>query len=311
MKKFILTILTFSLFAIYCYGQKVNNPKIEKVFLDKSDSTKNYYTIIYPPKLPWAGYIFLVPGFGENAESVLQQTDLPNKLAQNGILTIIPTFQDGVLSFGVDSLSQQTFDRILKDVTSKHKLIGQKFYVGGFSIGGSCVIKYAENSTIKPTAVFAIDPPLDFERFYNSAKRDIRLSKDNEANQENIYMVDRLEKETGGNPNTNLAEYYNLSPYSFSDTTQTAIKTLINMPLRIYTEPDVDWWLRERNADLTNMNATECSAMINELNRLGNENAKLITTQNKGYRKPDNQRHPHSWSIVNNDELIEWLLKQK
>ena len=234
-----------------------------------------------------------------------------NKLALNGILTIIPTFQDGVLSLGVDSLSQQTFDKILKDVTSKHKLIDQNFYVGGFSIGGSCAIKYAQNSIIKPIAVFAIDPPLDFERFYNSAKRDIRLSKESEASQENIYMIDRLEKETGGNPLTHLAQYYNISPYSFTDTAQTEIKKLINVPLRIYTEPDINWWLKQRGADFTSMNATECSAMINELNRLGNQNAELITTENKGYRKPDNRRHPHSWSIVDNDELIKWLLKQK
>lgn len=311
MKKFLVTVLTYSLFAFYCNGQKVNNPKLEKVFLDKSDSTKNHYTIIYPQKLPWTSYIFLIPGFGENAESVLQQTDLPNKLAQNGILTIIPTFQDGVLSFGVDSLSQQAFDRILKDVTSKHKLVDQKFYVGGFSIGGSCALKYAENSRIKPTAVFAIDPPLDFERFYNSAKRDIRLSKESEANQENIYMIDRIEKETGGNPFKYLSEYYKISPYSFSDTTQNEIKKLLNIPLRIYTEPDINWWLKERGADFTSMNATECSAMINELNRLGNKNAELIITQNKGYRKPDNRKHPHSWSIVDNAELIKWLLKQK
>ena len=311
MNRLILIILAFSLFSINCNGQIVIIPKIEKVFLDETDKTKNCYTIIYPPKLPWTGYIFLIPGFGETAENVLQQTDLPNKLALNGILTIIPTFQDGVLSFGVDSLSQQSFNKILKDVTSKHKLIDQKFYVGGFSIGGSCVIKYAENAEIKPTAVFAIDPPLDFERFYNSAKRDIRLSKDNEANQENVYMIERLEKETGGSPTTNLAEYYNISPYSFSDTTQSAIKKLIKMPLRIYTEPDINWWLKERGADFTSMNATECSAMINELNRLGNQNAELITTQNKGYRKPDNRRHPHSWSIVDNEKLIKWLLKHK
>lgn len=311
MNRLFLIILTFSLFANNCNGQKATNPKIEKVFLEKADTTKNYYTIIYPSKLPWTGYIFLIPGFGETAEKVLQQTDLPNKLALNGILTIIPTFQDGVLSFGVDSLSQQSFDKILKDVTSKHKLIDQKFYVGGFSIGGSCAIKYAENSPIKPTAVFAIDPPLDFERFYNSAKRDIRLSKENEANEENVYMINRLEKETGGSPTTNLTEYYNISPYSFSDTTQRAIKKLMKLPLRIYAEPDINWWLKERGADFTSMNATECSAMINELNRLGNQTAELITTQNKGYRQPENGRHPHSWSIVDNDELIKWLLKQK
>jgi esterase/lipase len=254
--------------------------------------------------------MFLIPGFGETAETVLQQTDLPKKLAKNGILTIIPTFQDGVLSFGVDSLSQQNFDRMLNDVTSKYELAKQKFYVGGFSIGGSCAIKYAENSTVKPTAVFAIDPPLDFERFYNSAKRDIRLSKNSEASKENVYMIDRLEKETGGSPQTNIAAYYNLSPYSFSDTAQTAIKKLVDIPLRIYTEPDINWWLKERGADFTSMNATECSAMINELNRLGNQKAEFITTQNKGYRKPDNRRHPHSWSIVDNNALIKWLLKQ-
>lgn len=307
----LLIFLTFSLFAINCNGQKASNPKIEKVFLDKSDSTKNCYTIIYPPKLPWTGYLFLMAGFGETAEGVLQQTDLPKKLAQSGILTIIPTFQDGVLSLGVDSLSQQSFDRILKDVTSKHKLLNLKFYVGGFSIGGSCAIKYAENSTVKPTAVFAIDPPLDWERFYNSSKRNIRLSKSNEASQESLYMIDRLEKETGGSPITNLSAYYKLSPYSFSDTTQIAIKKIVTIPLRIYTEPDVNWWLKERGEDFTSMNATECSSMINELNRLGNQKAQLITTQNKGYRKPDNSRHPHSWSIADNDELIIWLLEQK
>lgn len=310
MKSLLLIILTFSFFASYCIAQKAAKPKIEKVYLDLTDTTKNGYTIFYPPKLPLKGYLFLIPGFGETAENIVQQTNLPNTLALNGIMTIIPTFQDGVLSLGVDSKSQQSFENIINDVTSKHKLIDQKMYVGGFSIGGSCAIKYAENAKMKPTAVFAIDPPLDFERFYKAAKRDIRLSKNREPNPENVYMIDRLEKETGGSPTTNLAEYYQLSPYSFSDTTQTAIKKIGHLPLRIYTEPDIQWWLKERGADGSSMNATECSAMINELNRLGNPKATLITTQNKGYRKPDHRRHPHSWSIVNNDELIKWLLQQ-
>ena len=307
----LLIILIFELFAINCNGQKLSNPKIEKVFLDDSDTTKNCYTIIYPPKIPWSGYLFLIPGFGETAERVLQQTDLPKKLALNGILTIIPTLQDGVLSLGVDSLSQQTFKIILKDITTKHKLTDQRFFVGGYSIGGSCALKYAENSTVKPAAVFAIDPPLDFERFYYSAKREIRLSKSIEACEESVYMIERLEKETGNSPATNLSEYYKLSPYSFSDTTQTAIKKIITVPIRIYTEPDINWWLKERGADFSNMNATECSAMINELYRLGNHKAELIITQNKGYRQPDNSRHPHSWSIVDTNELIKWLLIQE
>ena len=310
MNKIFLIILTFSIFVLKSYGQKESNIKIEKVFLEKEDTTKNFYTIIYPPNIPWKGYCFLIPGFGETEENIFIQTDLPKKLALNGILTIIPTFQDGVLSLKVDSLSQQTFYRILNDVTSKHKLIDLRFFVGGFSIGGSCAFKYAENDLIKPDAIFAIDPPLDFERYYNSAKRDIRLSYD-EVNQENVYMVNRLSKETGGSPITHLSEYYKLSPYSYSDTTQTAIKKLLNIPIRIYSEPDINWWLKERGADFTNMNVTDCSAMINELNRLGHPNVELITTQNKGFRKPNNKKHPHSWSIVNSDNLIKWLLNQK
>lgn len=309
--KFTLIVMTFSLLSFGCIGQKLNNLKVEKVYLEKADTTKNHYTIIYPPNLPWKGYMFLIPGLGQTAENVLQQTELPKKLALNGILTIIPTFQDGVFSFGVDSLSQQSFNRILIDVTSKHKLVDQKFYVGGFSIGGSCAVKYAENPTIKPTAIFAIDPPLDFERLYNSSKREIRLSVNKSSDEERVYTIEKLEKEMGGSPKTALKNYHRISPYSFNDTTQTNIKNLIELPLRIYAEPDINWWLKENAVDFTGMNVTECSAMINELNRLGNTKAELIITQNKGYRKPDNSKNPHSWSIVDDNELIEWLFKQK
>ena len=311
MKRLFFTFLTLLLFGINCSAQKTNIPNIKKVYLDNTDTTKNFYTIIYPPKLPWTGYIFLVAGFGETAEKVLQQTDLPKKLALNGILTIIPTFQDGVLSFGVDSLSQQSFGRILKDVTTRHKLIDQPFYLGGYSIGGSCILKYAEESDIKPNAVFAIDPPIDFEQMYNSSKRNLRLSVNTESNGESVFLLKKIKEIMNGTPENAIANYKKISPYSFSDTSQTAIKKLLKVPLRIYTEPDIHWWMKERGMDYTSMNSTLHSAMINELNRHGNRNAKLIITLNKGYRKSDNNRHPHSWSIVDNDELIKWLQKQK
>lgn len=289
----------------------VFSQKTETVSLDKNDPTKNCYTIIYPDVLPCKGYLFLIPGFGENAERMLLQTNLPIEAAKSGLLTIIPSLQDGVLSFGVDSVSQQTLQKIVDDVVAKQKLSSLNFFIGGFSIGGSTAIKFAENAKIKPKAAFAIDPPLDFERFYRSALRDLRLTTDGNENQENVYIGMRIQEIMGGTPETALANYYAVSPYSFTDESQTAVKKLVNVPLRIYSEPDIAWWMKERNADLTNMNITDCSAMINELNRLGNQQAVLITTQNKGFRKPDNKRHPHSWSIVDNPELIQWLLQQK
>lgn len=310
MKKINITLLAL-LFLTNVHGQKM-----EKTYLDEKDSTSNCYTTIYPSELPWTGFLFLIPGLGQKAEDVLIQTDLPKLASQNGILVIIPTFKTGVLSFGVDSLSQQSFKDILIDVTNKHKLLDQRLFVGGFSIGGSCAIKFAELASsekykIKPAAVFAIDPPLDFERFYYSRKRDMRLSAPAKPSEEAVFMIDKIEKEMKGNPETARANFYKISPYSFSDVNQTAIKTLLKTPLRIYTEPDVNWWIKERGGDFSGMNALDASAMINELIKLGHKNASLITTDKKGFRKPENRRHPHSWSIVDNPELIKWMLSQK
>ena len=303
MCKYLLTVLSF-FFLTGAFGQK-----IEKVYLDKSDTTRFCYTIIYPPSLPWQGYLFLVAGFGETAGDVLIQTDLPLEAAKRGILTIIPTFQDGVSSFGFDNVSQQTFHRIIEHVTDNHKLKDLPYYLGGFSIGGSAIIKYAETATEKPKAVFAIDSPLDFERFYNSTKRDVVLFGKGVPIEDNIYLhlLSGIERIMGGTPRTALENYHKISPYSLSDTTQSAIKELVDVPVRIYIEPDIQWWLDERKTDVSGLNIIDCSAMINELRRLGNDNAVLIATQDKGYRRPDNKRHPHSWSIVDNDELIEWL----
>lgn len=310
MTKIIITFLTFFILTFGCYAQNTTNLKTEKVFLD-IDTTKNFYTVIFPSKLPIKGYIFLLPGFSETAERVLQQSSLASQLAKSGLLTIIPTLQDGVFSFGIDDSSQQSFEKIVTDVRKKNKLIDQPFYLGGYSIGGSCILKYAEDVDKKPNAVFTIDPPIDFEQMYHSSKRNLRLSVNTQPNGESIFLVKKIKEIMNGTPENSIANYHKISPYSFSDTSQTAIKKLLKVPLRIYTEPDIDWWMKERGMDYTSMNSTFHSAMINELNRLGNKNATLITTQNKGYRKPDNSKHPHSWSIVDNEDLIKWLLKQK
>lgn len=304
------------LIAAFCCFLKSYSQKTEKVFLDKNDPSHECYTAILPDKSPVVGYLVLIPGFGETAERVMQQTDLPLRCAEKGILTIIPTLTDGVMSFGVDDSSQKSLTAIIADASKKFNLAARQFYIGGFSIGGSAAVKYAEialsgNFKNKPAAIFAIDPPLDFERFYNSAQRDLRLSAGSQPNQENVYMVGRIEQVMGGTPVDALKSYHAISPYSYSDTEQKAIKSLVNIPIRLYSEPDVNWWIENRNADFSAMNVLDGSAMVNELRRLGNRQAELVLTENKGYRKPDNKRHPHSWSIVDSEGLISWLLGNK
>jgi hypothetical protein len=260
--------------------------------------------------------MFLVPGMFQKPEDVLKQTELPKIAARQGILTIIPTFATGISSLGIDTATQASFLNILHEVTSRHKLTDKPFYAGGFSIGGTCVLKYAElafsnNYPIKPAAIFAIDSPLDFERMYNISIKEKRFADtDKDLLAEITYLLKRFEKEFGGAPADFLPLYYKGSPYSFSDTTQQAIKPLIGLPIRLYTEPDVHWWLK-MGVDYSGMNAFDFAAMVNDLKRMGSKKATLITTTNKGYRKPDNQRNPHSWSIVEPNELVKWLLGQK
>ena len=231
-------------------------------------------------------------------------------------MTIIPILKTGPLYFGSDTASQQSLKELIEFVAAKYKLQGKDFYIGGFSIGGTCVVKYSElaiqnNYPIKPKAVFAVDPPLDWQRFYNTAKRVVRLSNPGQVNEEVTYMIDRIKKEMGGTPETALENFYNNSPYSFSDTTQRAIKPLIKTPIMIISEPDIYWWLSQRGYDYSYINITDQAAMINELQKLGNDKAILITTTNKGYRKPNNDRHPHSWSIADPEQTIKWLQSQK
>ncbi|QHT67195.1 alpha/beta hydrolase [Rhodocytophaga rosea] len=305
----------FLLLAVFictsCYSQK-----IETVYLNPKDSTSSFYIIVYPPKLPGSGFMFLMPGMFQKPQEVIQQTELPKIAARQGILTIIPVFSTGISTLGIDTATQASFREMLNHVTSRHKLIDQRFYVGGFSIGGTCAIKYAQlalshNYPIKPSAVFAIDAPLDFERMYNTSVREMRSAgMDKDLLAENTYMLKRYEKEFGGPPSDFLPYYHKGSPYSFSDTTHQTLQPLIHVPIRLYTEPDVQWWLKA-GVDYSGMNAFDCAAMTNDLHRMGSKKVMLISTTNKGYRKPGNKRNPHSWSIAEPNDLVKWLLAQR
>lgn len=310
MQRLALSISGF-LFISLSFGQKQ-----ETVYLNSKDSAINFYIAVVPESMPVKAFMFLLPGLGGTPQDILQQTDLPRYAAKQGILIVMPVSSSGTLYFGIDNASQQSLSDQIQSVVNKYQLQGKDFYIGGFSIGGSCAVKYAElavknNTAVKPKAVFGIDPPLDFERYYNAAKRVTRLSVNIPVMQEIPFMIDKIEKEMKGTPKTALENFYNASPYSFSDTTQRAVKNLTNTPIMLITEPDVQWWLSQRGYDYSFMNVIDQAAMINELLRLGNNKAVLTTTNNKGYRKPNNTRHPHSMSIVESEQLVSWLLSQK
>lgn len=307
--QWITALIPALLLPILSIGQR-----IETTYLNANDSTKSMYVAVVPEQEEASALLVLLGGYGNTPQDVLDQTGIPMHAAQQGILTVIPLLATGATAFGSDAASQRSLKEMIELVVAKYHMKDKDLYVGGFSIGGTCAVRYAElavqeHHAVKPTAVFAINPPLDWERYYNAAKRVLRLSPPDQVNAEVPYMLERIEQEMDGTPTTALANYRTRSPYSFSDTAQTAIKNLIGTPIMIVSEPAIDWWLEERGYDCSYNNITDQSAMINELRKLGNTRAVLVTTTDKGYR-PDGMRHPSSWSIADPQTVITWLRSQ-
>ena len=80
--------------------------------------------------------------------------------------------------------------------------------------------------------------------------------------------------------------------------------SLREVPVRYYIEPTEDWWLNQRRTDVLGLNIIAGTCFINNLRLIGNDNADLILTRDRGYRKSTGQKHPHSWTIVDNKNLL-------
>ncbi|CAM4156089.1 hypothetical protein ZONE111904_04865 [Zobellia nedashkovskayae] len=81
---------------------------------------------------------------------------------------------------------------------------------------------------------------------------------------------------------------------------------LKNIAVRTYHDVDIAWRLQNRFQSAKNQNFIATSELIKRLLILGNEQAEFIQTLGTGYRS-DGQRHPHSWSIIDEAECIEWV----
>ena len=79
------------------------------------------------------------------------------------------------------------------------------------------------------------------------------------------------------------------------------------MPVRLYTDLDVNYLLNERHRSAYDWNGIDIIAMINDLKMMGNPDANVIVSMGKGKRL-DGSRHPHSWSILDTTDCMLWIL---
>jgi len=289
---------------------------IKTNYLDLKDSTRNYYITIEPKGNIQAAVVF-IPGLYQTPEQLLLETEIDELLAGNNILLIVPFLTKKSLHFEEETIS---FLRIIiENIFKGHSIKDQNLIIGGFSSGGATAAMYAELTlskelnSIPPKALFLIDSPIDNERLaLNELKstiyKNLNIQQSKNTNV-SAYFVARFQ-EIFGLDYLNNPQFYKWSPYSKSDTTFKNIKPLIDIPVRFYSEPDFVFFF-ERDGTKFNpnvMNVLDGSLFINDLKFLGNSNAKLILTSNKGFRRSqNNKRHPHSISIVDAKEFLTWV----
>ena len=208
----------------------------------------------------------------------------------------------------------EKIDGYLNKALSENDLPKEKMLFAGMSLAGTRAMKFGiwclqgkSAFGLSPAAIAVCDAPLDMVRFWKQLTRSKKLKLNSISASEAAWVTAVLEKNLSGSPFENISGYYHYSPFCYEVENGGQAAILKDTPFRAYTEPDVQWWMDNRGNDFYSMNAVDAAAVVNQLNILGNKNAELILTENKGYR-PDGTRHPHSWSIVDNGELVDWLL---
>ena len=276
------------------------------------DSTTLFYEKMIPKNRP-VGALVILPGAGESIEEVKKQITLHKLAVQKDLLVIFPSINWGTNKHIPE---HQFLDTIFKQVMQQYHIPKDKWIIGGFSGGGMVALtytekanKYTDSTIIKPKAVFGIDPPLDYAHLWNHCKNDIERNFSEPAIQEGKWIMDQYIKEFGGSPEEYPENYIKYSIFSYNSKNGGNAQFLKTTPILLYTEPDVLWQMQNRHRDYYDMNCVDIAAMINLLQLKGNKNAQLVVTQDKG-RRLDGMRHPHSWSIMDSQQCLNWIMKQ-
>jgi hypothetical protein len=297
-----------SSYRVRLQRQTLPIPDSTNLYIGDGSSRELFYYALVPAS-PAKGVLVLLPGTWESPEYVLSSNKKLVQMAyEENLAVIVPSLNQRLaMNDHVLNLLNTAFN----DAINKYKLPKGKFIIGGFSMGGLMSLRYTEmalqdstKTTVVPKAVYSVDGPADLEGLY----RNFRIKAEGSSpHSEARYGLKEFDQSMGGPPDTFHSQYVYYSTYSRSEKDGGNAKYLANIPVRIYTDVDPNWWMTNRYLDMYDMNGLDQSAMILHLTKMGNKRAEFINAFGMGYRIEGN-RHPHSWSIVNPAECLKWIL---
>lgn len=297
---------------ICCLALPAFSQQFEPVVVDSTASSTGYYIALRPASGKIQGVMVLMPGFNDPPEAVFAASKLQNIAWTNDILTIaVGGGPNLILS---DEL-QQKLSAVLRDVVQRYKVAPDRFVIGGFSAGGSLALRYTELCKeqpavfpVQPQAVFSVDGPVDvpdlLQRYDKFIKRNYSARSTNEGKMIKKMLADQL-----GELPANLPRYVAVSPFYMDSETPGNERFLQHVAVRSYHDIDMGWQMKERRNSLYDINAAAASEMISRLRQQGNEDAELVQAKSPGYNA-NGERNPHSWSIVDETELVQWMRRK-
>lgn len=301
MQKFIIIL---ALITISCKGETEKTNSTEK-YTPEIITTSEFELIKAENQ---KGLLILFPCFPCDAKNTLNEFKISEISVNNGFSVLAMNLNE--LLYLKPKEKQELAEQLTK-IVSDYDLPKKNIFVGGFSSGGNVSLIISDylvktKSQIQPKGVFIVDSPVDLFGLYKTAEKNLKLNFSEPAVAESKWIKEMLDNEFG-NPDNGIANYELNSPFTLETQNINNLKGLENLKIRFYTEPDLKWWSENANNDYKDLNAFYIEKLSEKLKtEFPNNNIELIKTENKGYRE-NGEKHPHSWSIVNEIDLINWM----
>lgn len=306
--------IVLCLFITILNSIPIYSQKYEYVYKNQSDSTVNCYLKVIPDLKPIKGLV--IRDYSSLPDSKKKSPYKFTQLcADNGLMIVYTVTSKQFPEFFISDSIISVLDTIVAEVIKDYNIPLNNIFIGGISSSGTRALRYAQYCEqgkskfgIRIKGVFSVDSPLDLARFYESAHNHRNNFKDGmlwEAN-----LMKKVFKELfKGPPKEYESEYRLGSVFSHIDSLGGNTIFLKQTNIILYHEPDIDWWLQERGSSYYDINSYDIAAFYLKLTMLGNNNIELKTTSNKGFDE-NGKRKCHSWTIVDEKYLTNWIVKQ-
>ena len=259
--------------------------------------------------------VLLLPPYGGGAD-YYDDSRLPGLLTAQGLAFAV--LHAGPVGF-LEPGDITRLDALVAHVLQRSSVDRRQVAIGGFSAGGTGALRYTVLAlagqtplAVRPRAAFSVDAPLDLERWYRGMDSHLRRLGPQASGAfagESRFLVGHLQRLMGGTPDEKPEIYRERSVLSLALPDGGHARHLKDLPLRLYSEPDMAFYI-EHGLDYGSINAYDQVALASLLRAQGSRQVSLVLTSGRGYRADlGGVRLPHAWSIVDEAELADWLLK--